>query len=191
MLETHASDSRKEPIARLIAEHELISKVLDSFDRWSESLLLAPREDRLSLKRFLSFITDFIDGAHHIKEERVLFDALLRQGFSDKEGPVAVMTWEHEEGRLLMRDLALLASGTETWTKEICEDINSAASTYVTLLRNHIAKEDQVLYPMAEKCLPASEWVAIAAAFEDIDEENECSGMWEENLALADRLLEF
>jgi hemerythrin-like domain-containing protein len=174
-----------------MAEHELISKVLDSFDRWSEALLLEPKEDRLSLKRFLSFFADFTDGAHHVKEERVLFAALLRHGFSDKEGPVAVMNWEHEEARTLMRDLGLLASGTGEWTKEICEDINTAATTYVTLLRNHIDKENDVLYPMAEKRLPPKEWDEIATAFANIDEELECAGMWEENLALADVLLKF
>lgn len=192
MLETHASSAaHKKPVADLMREHELISKVIDSFERWSEALLLDPKEDRLSLKRFISFFRDFTDGSHHTKEEKVLFAAMIRQGFSAEEGPVAVMNWEHEEGRALMGDLELLASGTQTWTKAVCEDINNAATTYVTLLRNHIAKEDGVLYPMAENQLSSKDWEEITTAFANIDEENECAGAYEENMALADLLLKF
>jgi hemerythrin-like domain-containing protein len=189
MLNHETRRTQNRPIEKLKTEHALIGKVLDAFDRWAEALLLEGKEDRLTLKRFLSFLTDFVDGAHHIKEEKVLFAVMKKHGFSGEEGPIAVMCHEHEEARALMRDLAKLATQSEAWDKENCRDINNLATTYVTLHRNHIEKEDYILYPLAERRLPAQAWKEIAEAFADIDEENECSGMYDENVILAAQLM--
>jgi hemerythrin-like domain-containing protein len=189
MLNLDTYKPRNESIENLVKEHALISNVLDAFDRWAEALLIEGREDRLALKRFLCFFGDFVDGAHHRKEEKVLFAVMLRYGFQDESGPIAVMNWEHEEGRALMQDLAALADQSGAWDKETCGEINAQATTYVTLLRNHIQKEDQVLYPMADARLPGEAWSEIADGFAQIDEENECSGMYYENLALAEHLI--
>lgn len=172
-----------------MAEHDLISKVLDAFERWSETLLVEGNEDRLTLKRFLSFFGDFVDGAHHVKEEKVLFSVMLRYGFSAQAGPVAVMNHEHEQGRALVQAMTLLASQPDSWSKDTCREINAKATSYLTLLRNHIQKENQVLYPMADARLSADAWKEISEAFANIDEENECSGMYDENLTLAEHLI--
>ena len=189
MLEQETYKPRNQPIEKLMEEHALISKVLDAFDRWSDSLLAEGHEDRLTLKRFLSFFADFVDGAHHIKEERVLFAVMQRHGFSADAGPIAVMNREHDEGRQLCQEMTLLANQPESWTTETCGTINAHAKSYLTLLRNHIVKENQVLYPMADARLSADAWKEISEAFANIDEENECSGMYDENLSLAEKLL--
>lgn len=189
MLDQEPYAPRNEPIGKLMAEHRMINKVLDAFDRWAETLLIEGKEDRLTLKRFVSFFVDFADGAHHIKEERVLFATMMKHGFSKEEGPLAVMNQEHDEGRVLMQDLAKLATQPAPWDQESCREINAQAATYVTLLRNHIRKEDEVLYPMADRRLPPQAWKEIEQAFADIDEENECSGMYDENVALAEDLI--
>lgn len=114
---------------------------------------------------------------------------MLKYGFSNAEGPLAAMKKEHNEGREHMRVLAMLASQSEPWTKEVCREVCARATNYVTLLRNHIDKEDNILNPIAETRLPQAAWDEIACAFANIDEENECSGMREENQALADLLM--
>ena len=183
------TESSPQPIQALMSEHELINKVLDSLEKWSESLLLDTHEDRLTLAKFLTFFREFADAAHHIKEEKVLFEVMTRHGFAIDQGPLAVMMHEHGEARDLLRTLAVLEGQASPWTKEVCQEVSDEATTYVTLMRNHIDKENQVLYPMAANRLPPEQWKEIADAFANIDEEHQCSGLIDENVALANQLI--
>ena len=92
---------------------------------------------------------NFADGCHHKKEEGVLFVALVENGMSKEAGPVAVMLAEHEEGRRLtcaMREGAeRVQAGDQTAISQVVQN----ALGYATLLRQHIQKEDRILFPMA------------------------------------------
>ena len=63
-------------------EHQLIQRVLDALERGAARLRAG---EKISAAFFLDaadFIRGFADGAHHRKEEGVLFEALLQHGFS-------------------------------------------------------------------------------------------------------------
>ncbi|HEY6103772.1 MAG TPA: hemerythrin domain-containing protein [bacterium] len=83
------------------------------------------------------------------KEERCLFPALAKAGVPEAGGPVAVMLEEHDRGRALLR---VMESGAAA-------DRARAAREYVGLLREHIDKENGVLFPLADAVLddPARE----------------------------------
>jgi hemerythrin-like domain-containing protein len=83
---------------------------------------------------------------HHQREEQVLFPALRDRGL---EGPPTVMESEHVELRTLTHAVVeqssrLLAEGPGDWVK-----LRQAAQTLVSVLREHIYKEDTILYPMS------------------------------------------
>jgi len=133
-----------DPIELLMEEHRLIERVLDALDaRTAEPA------------RFVAFLGEFADGQHHGKEEEILFRAMIEAGVPQKAGPIAVMLHEHDLGRALMDELATAT----TWTPEG----RRAALNYSALLRQHIQKEDRILYPMAKKIL-GREMAAVAEA---------------------------
>ena len=83
---------------------------------------------------------------HHSREELVIFPALRERGMS---GPPDVMEFEHTEIRRLKHAihngaLALLEGGEGDEAR-----LRSDALRLVTVLSDHIAKEDGILYPMA------------------------------------------
>jgi hemerythrin-like domain-containing protein len=59
---------------------------------------------------------------------------------------------------------------------------------YVALLRQHILKEDSVLFPMADHIIPARQQGAVSAAFDRIEHEETGEGVHEKYLALAEKL---
>jgi hemerythrin-like domain-containing protein len=65
--------------------------------------------------------------------------------------------------------------------------INNARG-YVALLRQHILKEDNVLFPMADQVIPESEHDEVATAFERLEHEEVGEGIHEKYLALAAEL---
>lgn len=103
----------------------------------------------------VDFIRNYADRFHHAKEEDVLFVELVHNGMPEKNSPIEAMHMEHDQGRAFVRSLETAAqralNGEEGQLPVIAEN----ARGYATLLRGHIDKEDQILYPLAERVLPA------------------------------------
>jgi hemerythrin-like domain-containing protein len=102
----------------------------------------------------VDFIRNYADRFHHGKEEDVLFTALIRNGMPEKHSPIEAMHMEHDQGRAhvrAMEEAAQRALDGETGQSVI---IIEHARDYAALLRGHIEKENDILYPLAERVLP-------------------------------------
>jgi hemerythrin-like domain-containing protein len=106
---------------------------------------------------------------HHAKEEDVLFAALVKNGMPRENSPVAAMLMEHDQGRTYVQ-------GMETAVREAMDGlpgreaaIAENALAYVALLRDHIAKEDDILYPLAERVIPEAMREEIAAGYQQAE----------------------
>ena len=134
------------------------------------------------------FIAGFADGCHHRKEEGVLFGALVGSGLSEAGGPVDMLLDEHEQGRRLtggMRDAARrLANGDDTARAPVV----SNARRYVALLRDHIEKEDEMLFPMADHLFSANQRTQLLQGFDRVEREETGEGAHEKFHALANAL---
>lgn len=115
------------------------------------------------------FIAAFADGYHHGKEELVLFEAMARHGVPTQTGPVAVMLYEHDEGRRLtsgLRDAAARLAAGEPGAADIVADY---ARAYGELLTQHIFKEDNILFPLAERAIAPTAWEDILREAERVE----------------------
>ena len=80
---------------------------------------------------------------HLAMEEEVLFPA-FEEASGMRGGPTQVMRMEHEQMRGLLGQMAgLMASGAH-------EEVLDQGDTLLMLIQQHNAKEEGVLYPMAE-----------------------------------------
>lgn len=149
-----------QPTAMLRHEHEVILRALAILERLGESLEAGEPVDRDALAWLIDFFRTFVDRCHHGKEEQHLFPALERHGIPRAGGPVGVMLYEHETGRGLMR---VMAEGED---REVAEAIR----TYGNLLRAHIYKENEILFPLGEQVLAEEEQRALAEAFEAMEQ---------------------
>jgi hemerythrin-like domain-containing protein len=151
-------------IETLMSEHRVIEHVLDALAGFVEEVRRPVAGEQAQLARFVGFLRDFADEQHHAKEEDILFAAMVRCGFPDRAGPIAVMRDEHERGRVLVRRLGALAALAAPWGDGERADVAEAAQGFARLLRAHIQKEDGVLYPLAEQHLPAAVLAEVEAA---------------------------
>jgi len=171
----------------LMREHRLIEQVLDALVRFADRARGQPvTEERRELARFVTFIREFADEAHHAKEEDILFAALVEHGLPARAGPIAVMLAEHEQGRALVRRLRDRAGARADWALADREDVHASAHAYADLLRAHIQKEDGVLYPMARQRLPPDAMAVVGEACARADGRR--AGHSEELVALAGEL---
>lgn len=140
-----------DPIARLMDEHRLFERLLDALDSWAEQvqrtndLALAARD----LEAFTLVLADLVDRHHHGKEEDILFAAMVDAGFPADGGPITAMLYEHDLGRSHVQALRSLAALPLLPVAPAA----SHARAFSALLRSHIQKEDNILYPMALRLL--------------------------------------
>jgi hemerythrin-like domain-containing protein len=80
------------------------------------------------------------------------------------------MLMDHDAGRAHVGVLAAHAEQAPAWTSQDRTAIAAAAQGYADLLRGHIRKEDQILYPMARMRLHEEQLARVdqeCASFEE------------------------
>src|SRR5262249_30023510 len=87
-------------------EHEAILQALEVVEALAGALARGEPVAATDLAQALEFLLTFADRCHHGKEEGILFRALERKGIPRHGGPLAVMLYEHDIGRSLLRDMA-------------------------------------------------------------------------------------
>ena len=153
------------PIQLLMDEHRVIEGAIDALEAYAKAAQGDTPPAREDLGTLVRFIREFADAHHHGKEEDILFAAMAEAGMPKDVGPLGVMLHEHVEGRGYTKSLGELAEGEGAFDEEETGQLVWAARSYANLLRAHIQKEDQVLYPMADQMLPEPTWKAIEAQF--------------------------
>ena len=189
MHEDHSFHVRHDPLEKatdvLKQDHRVIEKVLAVVERFAE----AP--DKASLtdwEKALDFIRGFADKCHHLKEEKILFPALEKHGIAREGGPIGMMLVEHEEARAYVREMveALAHEGGDSEVRRTILGQNARA--YLRLLREHIRKEDEVLFQMADEALSPEEQKELVQEFEKHETEEIGAGVHEKYLKIAEEL---
>ncbi len=162
-------------------EHEAILHVLGILGRANAA---DGRKAEAKLKFYeelVYFLTVFADRCHHGKEEGHLFPALVGKGVADEGGPVGAMLAEHRLGR------EYIAAMKEALAAGDAEKLRAAGEGYGGLLQAHIGKENNVLFPMADRLLGAKAQDALFEKFEKHEEQVIGHGVHERLHAMIDR----
>lgn len=128
-------------------EHDVILHVLTILDKALQSNI---KDEQLLLQfgnELVNFLKIFADKCHHGKEENHLFTALVNNGFPSEGGPIGVMLKEHKQGR---EYIALMKKSLES---NDLSGFTTNAKLYRDLIRNHIAKENNILFILADEAL--------------------------------------
>jgi hemerythrin-like domain-containing protein len=169
-------------------EHQAILRalrVLDTISAQVEAGKPLPVED---LDRIVEFIRVFADRCHHGKEEDLLFVEMERAGIPRQRGPLGVMLAEHQYGRDYVKGMAQALEAYKAGDKRAAAEVARNARGYTSLLAQHIDKEDNILYPMAEQCLAPAKDAELMREFERVEQERIGPGRHEAFHALLDRL---
>ena len=172
----------------LMGEHRLIERALGSLESYVAEVRAGARPTRDVIGEYAAFFRGFADGCHHGKEEEILFRRMVERGFPRQAGPLAVMYQEHDMGRARVRALSAIAARPEPVAASDTQELLACADAYTPLLRQHILKEDHILYPMALQVLTAPELDAMNTQFEQFEEAMRADGSYDRWQALAESL---
>lgn len=176
------------PLTILMDEHRLIETALGSLETCAIEVGGGLALERAIARDYADFLRGYADAWHHGKEEDILFQRMVERGFSAEAGPVAVMLHEHRQGRALVSAIRAVGGGTGDVTAAERAAFVSAAQCFVPLLRQHIQKEDSILYPMSERVLSTAEFESMLADFEAFEKAAGADGTRDRLEALAAHL---
>lgn len=145
----------------LMHEHEALLYALPILESFERQTAAGQAVDVVDLAAFIGFLKEFADKCHHGKEEGILFPALLAAGIPGESGPVGELLEEHVQGRGWIAQME-----SSLWPPSRPERFALAARAYRELLQAHIRKENEVMFPMAERTLEPAQLEGIFERFE-------------------------
>lgn len=177
-----------QPTEILSNEHRIIEVMLNCLERMAKRAISDGKLDRGDAEQAVEFIRNFADRCHHGKEEAHLFPTLVAKGMPREFGPIGVMLGEHEQGRAFVKVIAENIGAASEGENSALQAFTAAANGYVQLLRAHINKEDNVLFPMAENILDDNDREQLHQAFDTVEKEDMGEGTHGRYLAIVQKL---
>jgi hemerythrin-like domain-containing protein len=165
-----------EAIDVLMQEHRLIERVLDALELAAGHLERSHPVPPTFFLEAADFIAGFADGCHHRKEEGVLFGAMIESGVPSGDGVIEMMLDEHAQGRAFTRTLRDAARRLQSGDASARAQVISSVRGYVALLRDHIAKEDEMLFPMAGELFTPEQHGRVIDGFARLEREDAGAG---------------
>ena len=154
-------------------EHDIIERVLDLLEQAAGRTEAAKSLPEGFEPWTVEFFRHFADHCHHAKEEDILFPLLEQRGIPREGGPIGCMLSEHEVGRECVRRMDQAASATPRDDAAY----TTAAKEYTALLRQHIFKENNVLFRMAGHVLSEADDADIDERFSNVERKRDLTGM--------------
>ena len=165
-------------------DHIYVLKLIDIMER----MTLSYEPVITDMEEAVEIIKNFADGLHHTKEESWLFPLMAERGFSIQQGPVAMMLHEHILGRNFVKEMTynidLFKNGDISALALVYQNMRG----YSELLRNHIAKENNVLFRMAENALSQDDYATLLNKFQEIENQNSPNNRKKDFIARIEKL---
>jgi hemerythrin-like domain-containing protein len=159
------------PTEELKKEHEGILVMLDVLDRISERVVSGIHVPMEHFDQVMEFLQVFVDRCHHGKEEDILFPAVIEAGNPIAREQIGVLLSEHERSRRFASEMKSLLEMHRSGSSGSLVVFTNPALQYTNLLRSHVWKEDNVLFPLAGEELSQEKQEAVAQEFEKSERE--------------------
>lgn len=103
---------------------------------------------------------------HHKREEDVLFPLMEKKGI---DGPPSMMRMEHVELRKRKQGLKNAVMNAKKMSYgEFTSKVEENGDFIISVLREHINKENTILYPMSMEVISEDEWKDVRKRFDKI-----------------------
>ena len=142
----------------MVEEHELLLGFLDEIENTTKAILAMDKydESKEEFKKIPELALNLLNAEpHHKREENVLFPEVEAEGVT---GPTRIMRIEHDELRKKKRALKELGEAVATIDfEEYKSKLKKISGAIVYELRDHIFKENYILYPTALETITSEE----------------------------------
>ncbi len=123
---------------------------------------------------FFIYACTFIQACieqNYFRQETLLLQALLEGGLSPESGPLTHMFSEINQLREISTEIMAAAQSWQTGNKESRNEIVWDASSYTSLLRQHLERARTIIFPLADQMLSPETQETLAETFQPANPE--------------------
>jgi hemerythrin-like domain-containing protein len=149
----------------LLEEHQNIEKLLLVLEHELEVFDRSGRPDYEILQTIIQYFQDYPETCHHPKEE-MIFEKLKARDLAgaNRFGDVEA---EHEIEARRLRSFARAVDSVLADQEILRESFHLAVHDFIEHQRQHLEKEERLLFPAAIKALRKEDWAEIDARLDD------------------------
>jgi DUF438 domain-containing protein len=147
-------------------DHEITERVFAALEA---QFATAAGPAAAQVGRLVEYLQGYVDQCHNQKEELHLFPRLEERGMPRHVGPLGVMLQEHERARGLLARLVPLGSAFASGDRGVLPELRAVFGEYAALCKDHFWKENDILYPMAERFLGDEDALEVVRGIEAVE----------------------
>ena len=158
-----------EAIEILEREHDVARIVVDAACREADRIQMTGKVNPDEIEHIVDFLHFFADTCHDPKEEELLFARLNTCGSGCLSGPVAALYRDHESLRAILDSVSDSLARAEAGDRVAIMPLALNLKSYVELMREHMHKEEESIFPLAQSYLSAVDRSKLALEFDAVE----------------------
>jgi len=158
----------------LMNEHDLIRQFLENLALAVSRMEGEDNPPKEFFEKANEFARLFADQYHHFKEEYVMFVQLAQKKGGVFDAQIDALRYQHERGRNFLAEISKSLSGYAQGQPIPTTTVLENTAAYLSLLRQHIHREDHIFYPLVEKEFSQSDDQRLLEEFRKAEER--CGG---------------
>ncbi len=149
---------------QLNTDHDNVAHMLEILEKQLDRVHEIKPADFDLMRDVMHYMTHYPDRVHHPLEDLVIQKLIEHDPSVKKMGENII----REHGELAEKSKAFLDMLIQVTDGEMVlrEEIEATGRDYIDYLRSHMEKEDERLFPLAEKMLTKDDWNKISKAME-------------------------
>ncbi len=154
-----------EIIEILCREHRNMEKLLRVFERELRVFQRGDRPDYEVLLGIIDYFKDYPDSCHHPKEDLIFQKLKVRD--PNKVASLGDLEAEHREGARRLHDVATAVDQVLNDEDLVRQAVSEIVRNFIDRERQHMAKEERIVFPAALDVLQSADWADIALKMAD------------------------
>ena len=176
-------------IDTMVFEHANIKRMLMVVRAFCYKLYNKEYVDFADVDQMIDFIKNYADKHHHGKEELKLFNKMVQHlGPAAQKLVTNGMLVKHDMGRFYNQQLQEAVKDYQNGNTEAVLDIIANSISYTHLLDRHIQKENDIVYPFAQKNFNKEISDEIQKECEEFEENANQQGFQDKYILLLEQL---
>jgi len=157
------------PTDNLMSEHDDIKELLKIMSKIAGNIKSNNVFYTSDVEDIIEFLNFFIEKSHHGKEE-VYYPKLESYGVLKDTDLLSVMMDEHTLSRNYLKDIYTCVENCKVGNYFSGEMLAESLINYVLVIENHMQKEENIIFPLADRMLSDEKQDEISKEFEKVEE---------------------
>jgi len=158
------------PTENLINEHKKINELLDIMSKIALKIKSKDVFYPNDVEEVVKYLINIIENSHHGKEDDVFYPELISSGIPKETAPLSIINYEHLISVNYLKDISSCVVNCKIGNDFSGELLADSLTNYVIAIKNHIQREEEIVFPIANEVFSIEKQNDILQRFEIIEQ---------------------